>query len=76
MNGDAIFDFNLKRIFKGHIINKSDLTFIGTENNLAYGTLGIKINRIVSFERILHLTLLSRKKIKTLSHMFIQECLF
>ena len=66
MNGDAIFDFNLKRIFKGHIINKSDLTFIGAENNLAYGTVGIKKNRIVSFERNITFNSVKSKKDKNL----------
>ena len=51
MNGDAIFDFNLKKIFNTHNASKNDLTFIGCENQLAYGTVGMLNNKIVNFER-------------------------
>ena len=51
MNGDAIFDFNLKKIFKDHTLNFNDFTFIGCENQLAYGTIGILNNKIINFER-------------------------
>ena len=50
LNGDAIFDFNLKSIYQKHIGKKRDLTFIGCENQLPYGTVGIINNKIVSFE--------------------------
>jgi glucose-1-phosphate cytidylyltransferase len=51
LNGDAIFDFNLKKIFKKHLDSKKDMTFIGCENQLAYGTVGVINGKIVSFER-------------------------
>ena len=51
MNGDAIFDFNLKKIFQYHEKNLNNLTFIGCENQLAYGTVGILNNKIINFER-------------------------
>ena len=51
LNGDAIFDFNLKSIYQKHIGKKRDLTFIGCENQLPYGTVGIINNKIVSFDR-------------------------
>ena len=66
MNGDAIFDFNLKKIFSDHVINKSDLTFIGAENNLSYGTVGIKKNKIVNFERNITFNSVKTKKDKNL----------
>lgn len=51
MNGDAIFDFNLKKIYQNHEKKLNYLTFIGCENQLPYGTLGIVNNKIINFER-------------------------
>ena len=51
MNGDAIFNFNLKEIFREHENNSFDMTFLGCENQLAYGTVGIINKKIVNFER-------------------------
>jgi len=51
LNGDAIFDFNIEKIYKEHLNNKDKMTFIGCQNELPYGTLGIKNNKIVSFDR-------------------------
>ena len=51
MNGDAIFNFNLKEIFREHENNSLDMTFLGCENQLAYGTVGIINKKIVNFER-------------------------
>ena len=51
LNGDAIFDFNLKKIFDNHERKKKDITYIGCENQLPYGTVGILNNKIISFNR-------------------------
>ena len=51
LNGDAIFDFNLKQIFNLHKYKKSKVTFIGCEAILNYGIVGIVNNKITSFER-------------------------
>ena len=51
LNGDAIFDFNLKKIFDNHIKKNFDITFIGCEAQLNYGIIGKLNNKIVSFER-------------------------
>ena len=51
LNGDAILDFNLKKMFKNHIKNNDDLTFIACETKFNYGIVGKKNNKIVSFER-------------------------
>jgi len=51
LNGDAIFDFNLKKIFDNHIKKNFDITFIGCEAQLNYGIIGKVNNKIVSFER-------------------------
>ena len=48
MNGDAIFDFNLEKIYKEHEKKSINLTFLGCENELAYGTIGI-LNKTFSF---------------------------
>ena len=41
LNGDSIFDFNIKKIFNNHINNKTDMTLIGCQNQLV---LTISIN--------------------------------
>lgn len=51
LNGDVIFNFNLKKIYQKHIRKRTDMTFIGSENPLAYGTVGMIKNKIVSFDR-------------------------
>lgn len=51
MNGDAIFDFNLEKIFKNHEKNSHHMTFLGCENELAYGTVGVINKKVVNFER-------------------------
>ena len=51
MNGDAIFDFNLEKIYKEHEKKSINLTFLGCENELAYGTIGILNKKIINFER-------------------------
>ena len=51
LNGDAIFDFNLEKIFKYHKQNKAKITFIGCEAILNYVIVGVKNTKIVSFER-------------------------
>jgi glucose-1-phosphate cytidylyltransferase len=51
LNGDAIFRFNLKNIFKTHSLKNLGSTFICGEFTYAYGTIGIKKNKIVDFKR-------------------------
>ena len=51
LNGDAIFDFNLDKIYNDHIKLKNKMTFVGCENELPYGTIGIMNNKIISFDR-------------------------
>ena len=46
LNGDAIFDFNLKKIFDNHIKKNFDITFIGCEAQLNYGIIGKVNNKI------------------------------
>jgi len=51
LNGDAIFNFNIKKIFDLHLYNNKNITFIGTQTQLPYGTIGVIDNKVRSFER-------------------------
>ncbi len=52
LNGDAIFDFNLDKIFRKHIKNnKSSVTFLGSETNLPYGTIVLSNGLVKNFQR-------------------------
>ena len=52
LNGDAIFDFNLNKIYQNHISNpKTYITFLGSETNLAYGTIVLSNGIVQNFER-------------------------
>ena len=62
MNGDAIFDFNLEKIFKNHEKNSYHMTFLGCENELAYGTVGVINKKVVNFERNITFNSVQTKK--------------
>ena len=52
LNGDAIFDFNLDKIYKNHTRNnKTFITFLGSETNLPYGTITMSKGLVKNFER-------------------------
>ncbi len=51
LNGDAIFEINLKKIYSKHCKKNFDITFLGCSAPLSYGVVGKKNNKIVSFER-------------------------
>ena len=51
LNGDAIFDYNLKKIFLNHEKKNKDFSLIGCDIQLPYGTVGFVNNKIVSFKR-------------------------
>ena len=51
LNGDAIFDLNLKNFFKNHSENNSNITFLSGVITYPYGTIGVKKNTIVDFKR-------------------------
>ena len=52
LNGDAIFDFDLNKIYKKHIQNKkTNITFLGSETNLPYGTIILSKGLVKNFER-------------------------
>ena len=51
LNGDAIFDFNIDKIFKNHFNKNIDTTFIGCTAKLPFGVIAKKNNKIVDFIR-------------------------
>ena len=54
LNGDAIFDANLNEIFNFHELNKKDFSFICCEAEADFGTVGLKNNKVINFERSLN----------------------
>ena len=51
MNGDAIFDLNLKNIFAEHLKKKSFITFLIGSITYPYGTIGVKKGKVIDFKR-------------------------
>tara|TARA_Y100001970_G_C14155461_1_gene815272 strand:- start:666 stop:1439 length:774 start_codon:yes stop_codon:yes gene_type:complete len=51
LNGDAIFDFDILRIFEKHLKSKSEMTFICCESELAFGTVGVLNGKVKNFNR-------------------------
>jgi len=54
LNGDAIFNFNIDKIFKKHQQRKKDITFISGEITYPYGTIGTKKGKVIDFNRNLN----------------------
>lgn len=52
LNGDAIFNFNLDKIYQNHI-KRSDtfITFLGSETHLPYGTIVLAKGVVKNFQR-------------------------
>jgi NDP-sugar pyrophosphorylase family protein len=51
LNGDAIFNFNIEKIFKNHEKKKMGITFLSSEIIYQYGTVGVLNNKVVDFKR-------------------------
>ena len=51
LNGDAIFDFDIDKIFKNHVKKNSITTFLNAESTYQFGTVCIRNNKVVNFER-------------------------
>ena len=51
LNGDAIFNFNINKIFLNHLVKNKDLTFISGETTYPYGTVGVRKNKVIDFNR-------------------------
>ena len=54
LNGDAIFNFNVDKIFQRHKKRKRDITFISGETIYPYGTIGTKKGKVIDFKRNLN----------------------
>ena len=54
VNGDAIFETNLNKIFKNHVLKKKDVSFICCETEADFGTVGVINNKVINFERSLN----------------------
>ena len=54
LNGDAIFNFDVDKIFKKHQQRKKDITFISGEITYPYGTIGTRRGKVVDFNRNLN----------------------
>lgn len=51
LNGDAIFNEDLKKIFKNHCKKNLGATFLCGEVTYSYGSIGVKNNKIIDFKR-------------------------
>ena len=51
LNGDAVFDNNLKKIYDNHVKKGCGITFLGCSAKLNLGIVGKENNKIVSFDR-------------------------
>ncbi len=72
LNGDAIFDFNLKKIFKNHCNSRgSFITFLGTHATLPYGTIEVKAGKVTRFERnIIYNAVISTHNKKSINYIY------
>ncbi len=66
LNGDAIFLANLKKIFNDHVRKKKDISFICSEAEADFGTVGTIKGKIVNFQRGLDF-----KSVKTNNKSFV-----
>ena len=76
LNGDAIFDFNVKQIFNKHIKKKFDATFLGAKTQLPYGVIKIKNNKIIDFVRDVNFDSVNySKEKKIISYVYSGICI-
>ena len=66
LNGDAVFDFNLKKIFDNHKRKNSDITFIGCHAPLNYGVISFKNKKIINFVREMNFNTISSSRINSM----------
>jgi NDP-sugar pyrophosphorylase family protein len=62
LNGDAIFDFNISKIYYLHKKKNCDLSFLSTEITYPYGTIGVVNGKIIDFRRNLKYHILKTNK--------------
>ena len=51
LNGDAVFNFNIKKVFRNHKKKGIFTTFLGSEAQLSYGIVGLSNGKVQSFKR-------------------------
>lgn len=54
LNGDAIFDANLKEILKKHLKRRKKISFICCEAEADFGTIGVINKKVINFQRNLN----------------------
>ena len=52
LNGDAIFDLNIKSIYQNHSKKNFDLTFLSSEITYQYGTIGMEKKKLRILKKI------------------------
>ena len=75
LNGDAIFDFNLDKIFMKHIKDNVGVTFLNAESTYHFGTVCVQNNRVVNFERNIVFESVNVKNKKNMKALKIKEVL-
>ncbi|WP_440677298.1 nucleotidyltransferase family protein [Candidatus Pelagibacter sp. HIMB1587] len=76
LNGDAIFDTNLNRIFKKHEIKKKDMSLICCDSEADFGTVGVINNKVVNFERNLNFNSVNIKMKNFKGYVYSGMCIF
>lgn len=51
LNGDAIFNFDISKICKTHEKKKYAITFLSSEATYQWGTVGVKNNSVIDFQK-------------------------
>jgi glucose-1-phosphate cytidylyltransferase len=64
LNGDAIFDFNIDKLFSDHQKNNSSMTFISHSVKSNFGTIGFKQGKVYDFKRDIIYNAVKLKNIK------------
>ncbi|MDB9761145.1 NDP-sugar synthase [Pelagibacteraceae bacterium] len=76
LNGDAIFDFNVEKIFNKHTKKNLGISFISGEITYQYGTVGILDGKVVDFKRnIIYESLKTRKSKKYTAFNYTGMCI-
>ena len=64
LNGDAVFNFNIKKFLINHMLAKTQITFLGCAAKLSYGIIGLQNGEVKSFERETDFNAISSEKRK------------
>ena len=51
LNGDAVFNFDLKSIYNKHCKENSAITFLSGEITYPFGTIGVSNEKVIDFSR-------------------------